>query len=169
VVEAIDPNDYEPSHEVWEPMLLGHGYEHALFDGLNRFYVRTDEDELAEAIRVPANVLDDYVLHQTHVEVLAALGTFQEAEEYALSLEEEINKLARAYRLMSDRAEHADALGANLRDDLAAAQTRGALAMGEAARHAANIEAIEATRTFRSTRRLRAIYATLRRLSGARP
>jgi FkbM family methyltransferase len=169
VVEAIDPNDHQPTHEAWEPTLLRHGYEHALFDGLNRFYVRTDEDELADAIRVPVNVLDDYMLHRTSVEIGAALETFKEAEEYALSLETEIGKLARAYRHTADRAEHADALVANLRDDLAAAQTRGALAMGEAARLSAHVEALEATRTFRSTRRLRAIYTTLRRLSGVRP
>jgi FkbM family methyltransferase len=169
VVEAVDPNEHEATHAEWEPALLDGGYEFALFDGINRFYVVADEPELVRAVGVPANVLDAFVQHRDVVELRAALDAFGEAEEYALNLEVELTKVAREYRLLSDRAEHADALVANLRDDLAAAQTRGALSMGEAARLAAYVEALEATRTFRSTRRLRAIYAILRRVSGARP
>ena len=64
LVEATEPNSTVQSHGSWEPILTDAGYRFVLFDGLNRFYVRDDEAELAEALSVPANPLDDYVDHR---------------------------------------------------------------------------------------------------------
>ncbi|GGV07042.1 DNA-binding protein [Actinomadura cremea] len=61
VVEATVPLTSRPSHHAWEPDLLAAGYDLALFDGLNRFYARTDEPALRERLAVPANVLDGYI------------------------------------------------------------------------------------------------------------
>lgn len=61
VVEATLPNTAIPSHAGWEPALLECGYMLTLFDGLNRFYVRDDEPELAAALSVPANVTDRFI------------------------------------------------------------------------------------------------------------
>ncbi|GAA4242422.1 hypothetical protein GCM10022254_75380 [Actinomadura meridiana] len=61
VVEATVPLTARPSHQEWEPYVLAAGYRLALFDGLNRFYARDDEDELRERLAVPANVLDNYI------------------------------------------------------------------------------------------------------------
>ncbi|MFB4302233.1 FkbM family methyltransferase [Actinomadura sp. NTSP31] len=61
VVEATFPLTSRPSHEEWEPEVLGAGYRLALFDGLNRFYARDDELDLRERLSVPANVLDNYI------------------------------------------------------------------------------------------------------------
>ena len=61
VVEATRPNSPEPSHHDWEPILLAAGYELALFDGLNRFYVGAESSELRRRLSVPANVFDDWV------------------------------------------------------------------------------------------------------------
>jgi FkbM family methyltransferase len=173
VVEALEPTTYAPAYAEWEPMLLAHDYRFVLFDGLNRFYVAAGEDELASALAAPANVLDGFVQYRSLLE-------FERAEEYALSLEAvvadererfgtELRDLARRCRVTSDRAEHADELAANLRDDLAAAQKRGALAMGETARLMAYVDELEATRTLRYTRRARAIYAMLRRFGVQHP
>ncbi len=50
--------------EEWEPILLEAGYVFTLFEGVNRFYVRKeDEAELRPRISVPANVTDQYLLH----------------------------------------------------------------------------------------------------------
>jgi FkbM family methyltransferase len=58
VVEAIDP-DGKPSHEAWESRLIEVGYRFALFDGLNRFYCRgEDEGRLLPRLGSPANVRD---------------------------------------------------------------------------------------------------------------
>jgi hypothetical protein len=61
VVEATVPLTTQPSHQKWEPYVLGAGYRLALFDGLNRFYARDNELDLRERLAVPANVLDNYI------------------------------------------------------------------------------------------------------------
>lgn len=57
VVGATMPLTSRPSHHEREPGVLAAGYELALFDGLNRFYVRDDEPELRERLAVPANYI----------------------------------------------------------------------------------------------------------------
>ena len=60
LVEAVD-GDGRPTHEAWEPALLGAGYRLALFDGLNRFYCRDEDAErLLPRLAAPANVLDNW-------------------------------------------------------------------------------------------------------------
>lgn len=60
LVEATEPMTTRPSHESWEPILLGAGYVFVQFDGLNRWYTRRDEHRLIERLSVPVNVLDYY-------------------------------------------------------------------------------------------------------------
>jgi FkbM family methyltransferase len=52
LVEAVAPGSMEPSHAEWEPMLLSAGYEFVFFDGLNRFYLAVEAQDLRE--RIPA-------------------------------------------------------------------------------------------------------------------
>jgi FkbM family methyltransferase len=60
LVEAVDAAG-SPSYESWEPGLLASGYRFALFDGVNRFYYREeDEEELLGRLSSPANVLDNW-------------------------------------------------------------------------------------------------------------
>jgi methyltransferase, FkbM family len=61
VVEATEPNSQVTSHEKWESILLGHGYLFAYFDGLNRFYVAREHDELLAAFASPPNVFDNFI------------------------------------------------------------------------------------------------------------
>lgn len=61
VVEATVPLTSRPSHQEWEPGVLAAGYELALFDGLNRFYVRSGEGVLRERMSVPADPREDYI------------------------------------------------------------------------------------------------------------
>jgi FkbM family methyltransferase len=46
VVEAIKPLTGEPAWDAWEGMLLEHGYQLALFDTLNRFYVADEHSDI---------------------------------------------------------------------------------------------------------------------------
>ncbi|WP_166518220.1 FkbM family methyltransferase [Candidatus Blastococcus massiliensis] len=64
VVEATAPNSAEPTHEQWEDTVLAAGYELCLFDGLSRFYVAREHEELRPALGVPANPLDEFVRHR---------------------------------------------------------------------------------------------------------
>lgn len=73
LVEAIrpklpggDPYSFEPTWFEWEDILLEHGYEFALFDGLNRFYFRSEEPGLRAPLSYPANVTDGFMIAPTH-------------------------------------------------------------------------------------------------------
>lgn len=49
--------------ESWEPLLLSSGYLFAIFDGVNRFYVREEDRPLLPALAVPVNVSDNFWIH----------------------------------------------------------------------------------------------------------
>jgi FkbM family methyltransferase len=61
VIEATSPHTNAPTWQEWEPYLLERGYHFALFDGLNRFYVRHESGHLLPNLAVPANCLDGYI------------------------------------------------------------------------------------------------------------
>jgi FkbM family methyltransferase len=63
LVEATEPNTTITTHHQWEHLLLEADYVFAAFDGLNRYYVRAEDEHLAAALATPVNVLDDYVPH----------------------------------------------------------------------------------------------------------
>jgi Methyltransferase FkbM domain len=50
VAEAIVLETGQPSWQTWEPYLLAQGYEFALFDTLNRFYVASEQKEILNSV-----------------------------------------------------------------------------------------------------------------------
>jgi FkbM family methyltransferase len=67
VIESTRPGTTTPAFEEWEPLVTGAGYRFALFDGLNRFYVRDEDAKLVPLLAAPANVLDDYERYDTRI------------------------------------------------------------------------------------------------------
>jgi FkbM family methyltransferase len=61
VVESTIPWSSEPNHQSWEPIILEADYSFEYFDGLNRFYLRNENLELAQFF-LPPNVFDGFVL-----------------------------------------------------------------------------------------------------------
>lgn len=61
VIEATSPHTNEPTWYDWEPHVLSQGYMFALFDGLNRFYVREESCSILPKLAIPANCLDGFV------------------------------------------------------------------------------------------------------------
>ena len=61
VVEATRPLSRECTHDEWEPRVLAHDYRFASFDGLNRWYVRSEDAALAAQLELPMCSHDDYV------------------------------------------------------------------------------------------------------------
>lgn len=152
VVEATLPNSKVPSHEAWEPLLATHGYEHVLFDGLNRFYVRKeDRDELVDTLSAPANVLDDFVPFRFSAQDASVLGRELHATQDAVDdLRDEVIRLEQA-------AEAARCVAAQESLRRVVAERDGAEAIRELA-------ALRATATYRYSARLRRLYgAVLRR------
>ena len=58
-----------PTHHDWEPLLLGADYSFAAFAGLNRYYVRSEDRDLAEPLQVPVNLLDDFLPYEHGLQV----------------------------------------------------------------------------------------------------
>jgi FkbM family methyltransferase len=73
VVEATEPATWEEAidtprllvatHDEWEYILLEADYRYAAFDGINRFYVRSEDADLAKALAIPVNFLDGYITY----------------------------------------------------------------------------------------------------------
>jgi FkbM family methyltransferase len=63
VVEAISPSTREPTHDRWEHLLRDADYVPAAFDGVNRFYVPVEHEDLVPALAYPISALDRYESH----------------------------------------------------------------------------------------------------------
>ena len=100
VIEATRPNSTEVAFLQWEDRVLSCGYVCALYDGLNRFYVKKIDSELLDLLNAPANVLDDYetILHfelnQINANAQKTVDTyieqFHNAQQYTESLQIEL-------------------------------------------------------------------------------
>ena len=64
IVEATCPTTNEPRWQAWQSIVLDAGYAFGLFDGLNRFYVRADREDLLPRAAYGACCLDGYVTHR---------------------------------------------------------------------------------------------------------
>ncbi|HEX3655355.1 MAG TPA: FkbM family methyltransferase [Pirellulales bacterium] len=64
VIEATCPITNAPIWPKWESIVLDAGYQFALFDGLNRFYVCKERTDLLPTLSHPANCLDRYLTHR---------------------------------------------------------------------------------------------------------
>ena len=61
VIEATRPNITLEVHIQWESLLLGANYLFVYADGLNRFYVACEHQELEPSFRYPPNFFDHFV------------------------------------------------------------------------------------------------------------
>jgi FkbM family methyltransferase len=117
VIEATKPNSTEVAFSDWEDRVLSGGYVCALFDGLNRFYVKENDSEILNALMAPANVLDDFKsILQAELEqststaqntINAYIEQFSTAQRYAESLQTELAEKERyAESLQTEQQKH---------------------------------------------------------------
>lgn len=99
VVEATHPVSEDPSHEVWEPLIISHGYEHTWFDGINRWYVRNESPEIKGVFSRPVNTFDQFIPHKGATLHDATTAETESAEKIA----ELQFHLARLEHLVSER------------------------------------------------------------------
>lgn len=84
VVEATRPNSTEEVHLQWEGLLLDVNYIFIYADGLNRFYLAHEHEDLAVAFKYPPNVFDNFKLSSTEMaEVRAAQAEVRAAQAEA--------------------------------------------------------------------------------------
>lgn len=72
VVEAMQPMSQVENHHVWEPILIQADYLFAYADGINRFYVAREHEELLDTFKYPPNFFDDFrsnALHRSEAEL----------------------------------------------------------------------------------------------------
>lgn len=105
VVEATEPNSPRPSHQAWEPLLLTAGYLFALFDGLNRFYVREEDRELLPVLSVPANVFDDFIPAHRHHYIKWLEDTVALRSEELHLARHEVQRLQHEYQAYQQHAQ----------------------------------------------------------------
>jgi FkbM family methyltransferase len=65
VIESLVPLEHLASHVNWEPTLLENSYVFAAFNGVNRFYLRSDLSEKLPLLQTPVNVLDHFKTRET--------------------------------------------------------------------------------------------------------
>jgi FkbM family methyltransferase len=90
VVEATLPMSQEECYKEWEPIILDASYLFAYADGLNRFYVADEHNDLLSAFKYPSNVFDDFKLgaqHEAETRACEAEAKSQEAETRACEAE----------------------------------------------------------------------------------
>ncbi|HSR26800.1 MAG TPA: FkbM family methyltransferase [Candidatus Eisenbacteria bacterium] len=99
VIEATEPGTRVPSQARWEHRLLEADYEFALFDGLNRFYVRAEDRALLPRLAAPANPLDGFVPHRHQ----RALDELTAARRELRRLRMKLHRRDRRIRLLEAR------------------------------------------------------------------
>lgn len=101
VVESTFPGSQRETHEAWESLILGKGYEFVYFDGLNRFYVSDAHPELHGAFRFGPNIFDGFQLSEVSAFLHTIKHRFDESlesvAEQKLSVEKQLNELRVAH------------------------------------------------------------------------
>jgi FkbM family methyltransferase len=134
VVEATMPNSRETNYDSWEPLVTGHGYEFAWFDGLNRYYVAQEHAELRAAFSVQPNVFDNFISHhlkhawadlkataeQAAADRQAAIELAEAERKVQQEQQDEIDKLSLALVKSNANAERVAAWARELDQTLAA-------------------------------------------------
>jgi FkbM family methyltransferase len=95
VVEATVPMSQRTCEEKWEAILISSSYQFAYADGLNRFYVAREREELIPSFQYPPNVFDQFITHSQNnaeEECLAAAARIKDAERALLEAEAKENE-----------------------------------------------------------------------------
>jgi FkbM family methyltransferase len=153
LLEATLPNSQEESYSDWEPLLLNAGYEYAYFDGLNRYYVAGEHENLKAAFKTPPNVFDDFIRSQQ-------LGS----ELRAQKAEAKFNEVEQRANQAEARAQEAEAKARQARQRAAQVEARAQEAETRARTAEAALQAIFRSHSWRVTQPLRRLVSTVRLL-----
>ncbi|MDR3435661.1 FkbM family methyltransferase [Telmatospirillum sp.] len=86
VIEATRTGTSEPDWAGWEPYLLSKDYLFQHFDGINRFYLRAEDQHLAPQLSVPTNYLDWYFSFRDMLQMQQLGETNQEIDRLGQSV-----------------------------------------------------------------------------------
>lgn len=121
VIEATKPNSTEDVSSDWEQLVLDAGYVCTLFDGLNKFYVRTDMPEVAKMMSTPANVFDQWRpfevddLNQQAIKLQEAIARISANAEFEIRERQVSMEMSEQFaETLLERAEGAEKYAATL-------------------------------------------------------
>ena len=146
VIESTLPMTQVESHGDWEYLLTDADYFFGYADGLNRFYVASEHDDLLPALRYPPNVFDDYVTYRQ-----------LNAEQRATDAETRAHQAEQRATDAETRAHQAEQRATEAELALEGMETRAVAAESELA-------GIHRTRSWRWSRRFRRLARTLRKI-----
>ena len=96
IVEATKPTTQIDTSKEWEYILLDKDYIFVYFDGLNKFYVAKEKNQLKKYFQYPPNVFDSFVLHpykKLESELEQSHQKSQELETKTNELQSELEQL----------------------------------------------------------------------------
>jgi len=118
IIEATAPFSPERTTATFDDLILGAGYAHCWFDGVNAWYLAAEHDgTLREAFKLPPNYFDDFVMGYSIAERTRADALEARLENlYAVHLhdKERIAELEAAWHAQLRRAEAAEEVLATL-------------------------------------------------------
>jgi hypothetical protein len=167
LLEATLPNSQEESYSDWEPLLLNAGYEYAYFDGLNRYYVATEHENLKAAFKTPPNFFDDFVRSdRLEAERLAreAEAKVKEVEQRASQAEARAQRAETKAQQAEEGAAQAEAKAQQARQRAAQVEAHAREAETKARHAEATLQAVFSSRSWRVTQPLRRLIITVRLL-----
>ena len=91
VIEATLPNSQIEDYGKWDGVLTNGQYNFVYFDGLNRFYVASEHDELNDSFNVPPNYFDFFRRSSEQW----ALDELKVSEQKVYAKEDEISLIAK--------------------------------------------------------------------------
>jgi FkbM family methyltransferase len=106
VEDGISSETGRSCHDQWEPYLLRADYLFAFFDGVNRFYVRKEDEHLLSLLEVPANSNDNFIPYEREclTKELARWCGYEELGPVSLMIARKLRELARHYPRVSTAA-----------------------------------------------------------------
>jgi FkbM family methyltransferase len=128
VIEATLPNSRETNHEAWEQLVTSQRYRYAWFDGLNRYYVAEEHQELMRHFGIQPNVFDDYIswhLDRAWIANAAAGRALHEREQEIDAVRAELHDMIQFADALEMEKQDAHAEIARLSGELAQAHASG--------------------------------------------
>lgn len=71
LAEATYPETDIPNWDEWEGILESANYECVYFDGLNRFYIEKNQEDIKSLFKLPPNYFDNFIRHENVIDVLS--------------------------------------------------------------------------------------------------
>lgn len=111
VVESTFPNTQIETHSEVEELLIGNNYLFAYADGLNRFYVALEHQDLVASLKYPPSVFDDYQTYNEYTALKNAEVLSQKLDNYK---QEYNDALAKILTMLNDKNDKLDGLAVGL-------------------------------------------------------